>query len=141
MTRNQLSPAKRHECSPAPAKVLIVEGNPANAEMAVLVLAHAGYDSLRVPTGAQAVAAIPLWHPDLVLLDLVLPDLDGSEVCRQLRLSTSAPILIISTETDAAVIDLAMAAGASDYLRKPFRTGDLLTRIHARLATGSAAAQ
>ena len=119
------------------ARVLVAEGNPAAAEMVVLVLEHAGYQSMRTVTGRQVLAAAPQWHPDLVLLDLDLPDLPGPDVCRQLRQIVSAPILAVSTETDPEAAELAMACGASDYVRKPFRTVDLLSRIESRLA-GSA---
>ncbi|WP_067902367.1 response regulator transcription factor [Nocardia vaccinii] len=118
----------------ATAKVLVAEGNPAAAEMVVLVLEHAGYQSLRTVTGRQVLAAAPQWHPDLVLLDLDLPDLPGPDVCRRLREMVSAPILAVSTESDPEAAELAMACGASDYVRKPFRTVDLLARIESRLA-------
>lgn len=116
------------------ARVLVAEGNPAAAEMVVLVLEHAGYQSLRTVTGRQVLAAAPQWHPDLVLLDLDLPDLPGPDVCRRLREMVSAPILAVSTESDPEAAELAMACGASDYVRKPFRTVDLLARIESRLA-------
>ncbi len=116
------------------ARVLVAEGNPAAAEMVVLVLEHAGYQSLRTVTGRQVLAAAPRWRPDLVLLDLDLPDLPGPDVCRQLREMVSAPILAVSTESDPEAAELAMACGASDYVRKPFRTMDLLARIESRLA-------
>ncbi|WP_084531858.1 response regulator [Nocardia miyunensis] len=119
------------------ARVLVAEGNPAAAEMVGLVLEHAGYQSLRTVTGRQVLAAAPQWHPDLVLLDLDLPDLPGPDVCRQLRQMVSAPIVAVSTESDPEAAELAMACGASDYVRKPFRTVDLLSRIESRLA-GSA---
>lgn len=115
-------------------KVLIAESNPATAEMASLVLSNAGYYAMRAATGSQAIAEAHRWHPDLVLLELVLPDLDGAEVCRRLRLESPVPIMIVSTETDPDVIDDAIAAGAFDYLPKPFRMGELLSRIHDRLA-------
>lgn len=116
------------------AKVLVAEGNPAAAEMVVLVLEHAGYQSMRTVTGRQVLAAAPQWRPDLVLLDLDLPDLSGPDVCRRLRQMVSAPIVAVSTESDPEAAELAMACGASDYVRKPFRTMDLLARIESRLA-------
>jgi DNA-binding response OmpR family regulator len=103
--------------------------------MTALVLAHVGYRALQAMTGQQALAAVRLWEPDLVLLDLALPDLPGTQVCRQLRQLSPVPIMIVSTETDPGTIDLAMAAGASDYVRKPFRTVDLLARMELHLST------
>ncbi|WP_194289987.1 response regulator [Nocardia macrotermitis] len=116
------------------ARVLVAEGNPAAAEMVVLVLEHAGYQSMRTVTGRQVLAAALQWHPDLVLLDLDLPDLPGPDVCRRLREMVSAPILAVSTESDPEAAELALACGASDFVRKPFRTVDLLSRIESRLA-------
>ncbi|WP_433567080.1 response regulator [Nocardia sp. CA-151230] len=103
------------------------------AEMALLVLATAGYNAVHAATGTQALTLAPQWHPDLVLLDVLLPDLSGIDVCLRLRQSSSMPIMIMSAETDPAIIDLALTAGACDYLPKPFRTAELLTRIHTRL--------
>ncbi|MBY8859341.1 response regulator [Nocardia sp. CA2R105] len=136
------TPAPLGDETPAPlgdgklvvARVLVAEGNPATAEMVVLVLEHAGYQSMRTVTGRQVLAAAPQWHPDLVLLDLDLPDLPGPDVCRRLHQMVSAPILAVSTESDPEAAELAMACGASDYVRKPFRTVDLLSRIESRLA-------
>ncbi|MGX1810080.1 response regulator [Nocardia sp. NPDC055321] len=141
MNRHQLSARRvprplihpHRESDPALARVLVVEGHRATAEMALLVLSAAGYDSMHAPNGHQALALSERWHPDLVLLDLRLPDLHGVEVCRRLRITGDAPIMIVSAEPDRGVIESALAAGAADYLPKPFRTSELLTRIHARL--------
>ncbi|MBF6175822.1 response regulator [Nocardia blacklockiae] len=123
-----------HDASgPARGRVLVVETHPATAEMALLVLSGAGFDAMGTATGHQAVAAAHWWHPDLVLLDLILPDLPGIQVCRRLQ-DSAVPIMIVSTETDPDVIASAIAAGACDYLPKPFRTVDLLTRIRSRLS-------
>ena len=119
---------------PALGLVLVVETHPTTAEMTLLVLSLAGYDTVRVATGQLAVAAASRWTPDLVLLDPSLPDVPGTQLCRQLRRQCPAPIVVVSTATESAAIDDALAAGACDYLRKPFRTGELLTRIQHRLA-------
>ncbi|MFF0492030.1 response regulator [Nocardia sp. NPDC003482] len=116
-----------------PARVLVVEQDPATAEMTLLVLAAAGFEAVSTRTGGQALSAVDVWHPDLVLLELLLPDLPVAEVCARLRVASPAPIMIVSTETDPDVIELALGAGACDYLAKPFRTRELLTRIHTRL--------
>ncbi|MEU0544779.1 response regulator [Nocardia sp. NPDC005978] len=121
------------ESDPALARVLVVEGHLATAEMALLVLSAAGYDSMHAANASQALALSERWHPDLVLLDLRLPDLHGVEVCRRLLVSGDAPIMVVSAERDPDVIESVLAAGAVDYLPKPFRTSELLTRIHARL--------
>lgn len=117
---------------PVAGRVLVVEQRAATAEMALLVLAAAGYDAVHAATGTEALTLTPQWLPDLVLLD-VLPDLSGVELCVRLRAQSAVPLMIVSAETDPAIIDLAFTAGACDYLPKPFRTAELLTRIHARL--------
>ncbi|MFF0634358.1 response regulator transcription factor [Nocardia sp. NPDC004151] len=122
----------RDEMRPA-ARVLIVEQHPATAEMTLLVLAAAGFDAVHTSTAAQALTAVAGWKPDLVLTDLMLPDLSGPEFCLRLRATLSVPILIVTTETDPDLVGLAISAGASGYLPKPFRTGELLDRIHAGL--------
>ncbi|MGW4243946.1 response regulator transcription factor [Nocardia sp. NPDC004722] len=111
----------------------MVEQHATTAEMALLVLKAAGYEALHAGSGTQALALAPLWHPDLILLDILLPDLPGIDVCLRLCQTSTAPILIVSAETEPAVIDLALTAGACDYLTKPFRTAELITRIGARL--------
>ncbi|MVU78082.1 response regulator [Nocardia sp. ET3-3] len=119
---------------PAPAsRVLVVERHATTAEMALLVLAAAGYDALHAGSGAQALTLTPQWHPDLILLDILLPDLSGIDVCLRLCQTSSAPVMIVTAETEPAIIDLALTAGACDYLPKPFRTADLITRIGTRL--------
>ncbi|MFE3187976.1 response regulator transcription factor [Nocardia sp. NPDC059240] len=115
------------------SRVLVVEQHATTAEMALLVLAAAGYDALHAGSGTQALALNSRWHPDLILLEILLPDLSGIEVCLRLRESSSAPVMIVSAETEPAVIDLALTAGACDYLPKPFRTAELMTRIQACL--------
>lgn len=122
----------RDETRPT-ARVLIVEQHPATAEMTQLVLAAAGFDAVHTSTATQALTAVTSWKPDLVLMDLMLPDLSGAEFCVRLRATSSVPILIVSTETDPDLVGLAISAGASGYLPKPFRTGDLLDRIHTGL--------
>ncbi|GAB2557798.1 response regulator [Nocardia heshunensis] len=119
---------------PAPtSRVLVVEQHATNAEMALLVLTAAGYDALHACSGAQALTLTAQWHPDLILLDILLPDRSGIDVCLSLCQASPAPVMIISAETDSTIIDLALTAGACDYLPKPFRTAELMTRIQARL--------
>ncbi|MFJ9371249.1 response regulator [Nocardia sp. NPDC101769] len=110
-----------------------MEEHAATAEMALLVLATAGYDALHAGSGTQALTFTRQWLPDLILLEILLPDLSGIDVCLRLRQTTPAPVMVMSAETDPAVIDLAFAARACDYLPKPFRTAELIGRIHTRL--------
>ncbi|MFB7719768.1 PleD family two-component system response regulator [Nocardia sp. NPDC056100] len=116
-----------------PAKVLVVECNPAAAEVAVLILATAGYHSVQAMSGQRALGATMLWSPDLVLVDPLLPDMPGTRLCRQLRRRTTAPILMLSDRNDSTSLAHAAAAGVSECVPIPVETGYLLGRIHAHL--------
>ena len=88
--------------------------------------------------GAEGVTAVTRERPDIVLLDLMLPGIDGLEVCRQLRTRTSVPIIMVTARTEEADRVLGLEGGADDYLVKPFSSRELLARIraHARRAMG-----
>ncbi len=88
--------------------------------------------------GAEGVTAVTRERPDIVLLDLMLPGMDGLEVCRQLRTRTSVPIIMVTARTEEADRVLGLEGGADDYLVKPFSSRELLARIraHARRALG-----
>lgn len=108
--------------------VLIVEDDDAVAEPLAKGLAREGFSVRRVATGADALAAPPA---DLVLLDLGLPDIDGYEVCRQLRARSSAPIIVLSARGEEVDRIVGLELGADDYLVKPFGFRELLARIRA----------
>jgi two-component system KDP operon response regulator KdpE len=128
---------------PAPAPlVLVVEDEEPMARLLRSVLSSAGYRVLDVATGRDALLHAPGRNPDVVVLDLGLPDVDGLEVVRRLREWMRAPILVVSArareEEKVAVLD----AGADDYLTKPFGTSELLARLrvalrHANLSEGT----
>ena len=120
-------------------RVLLVEDDDAIAEPLVEGLTREGLTVERVATGAAALEAGPV---DLVLLDLGLPDLDGLEVCRQLRARTSVPVIVISARGEELDRVLGLELGADDYVVKPFGFRELMARIRAvsRRTTGSAAA-
>ncbi|MGW4531805.1 response regulator transcription factor [Nocardia sp. NPDC004340] len=122
-----------------PSKVLVVESNPAMTEIEVLVLASAGHEVISAPDAQQALALARRWNPDLVLLELDLPDLPGANLCRQLRDHSPIPIIAVSLGGDPDVIDDAYAAGACDYLPKPLRNSELLDHIRAHLTAPWAA--
>jgi DNA-binding response OmpR family regulator len=115
---------------PAGASVLIVEDDPGIGSQLVRALSRGGYAVDLVTTGA---AALSRADPDVVLLDLGLPDADGVDVCRQLRLRSGAAIIVVTAygeETDRVT---ALDAGADDYLVKPFGLSELQARIRAVL--------
>jgi two-component system response regulator RegX3 len=121
-------------------RVLLVEDDDRIAVPLVDGLRRHGFDPTRVTTGAQALAAP---ETDVVLLDLGLPDLDGIEVCRQLRARSRVPILVITARGEETDRVLGLELGADDYLVKPFGFRELVARIRAvqRRVAGPAAAE
>jgi len=111
-------------------RVLVVEDDPGIATQLVRGLTRAGYETGSVTTG-QAALDWPV--PDVVLLDLGLPDIDGVEVCRRLRQSCDAAIIVVTARGEESDRVLALDEGADDYLIKPFGLQELLARIRAVL--------
>ena len=110
--------------------MLVVEDDAGIATQLVRGLARGGYEADHVTTGADALA----WGlPDVVLLDLGLPDMDGVEVCRQLREHADVAIIVVTARGEEPERVLALDAGADDYLVKPFGLAELLARIRAVL--------
>jgi two-component system KDP operon response regulator KdpE len=96
-------------------------------------LKSAGYSLYPASSGEDALRRYQWARPELILLDLFLPDMDGKELLRRLRNWTSAPILVMSVRDEESEIIACLDAGADDYLTKPFGTGELLARIRAAL--------
>jgi DNA-binding response OmpR family regulator len=115
-------------------RILVVEDDQRLARFLERVLVEEGYAVDRSTSGADAVTQVRASGYDLVLLDWMIPDLDGIEVCRQVRRSGSAvPILMLTARDQISERVLGLDAGADDYLVKPFEIGELLARIHALL--------
>jgi two-component system KDP operon response regulator KdpE len=104
------------------------------------ILRGAGYDVDTAATGESALARAALKTPDAVILDLMLPDRSGIEVCRQLRAWTQVPILLLSVVGEEDDKVAALDAGADDYVMKPFGVNELLARLRAALRRGGAPA-
>lgn len=111
----------------------MVDDDQAIAEMVGIVLRGKGYEVATSPDGASALETFPRLRPDLVLLDLMLPGMDGIEVCRRLRRESGVPILMLTARTDTADVVEGLEAGADDYLTKPFEAEELVARIKARV--------
>ena len=114
-------------------RILVVDDEPSILAVMVPLLQARDYDVATATTGHAALEAVTRHPPDLVILDLGLPDLDGVEVCRQLREGRTIPIIILSArgkETDKVA---ALDAGADDYVTKPFSPQELLARVRAAL--------
>jgi DNA-binding response OmpR family regulator len=113
--------------------VLVVEDDPGIATQLVRGLERAGYTAQSVAMGAEALSRPP---SDVVLLDLGLPDIDGVDVCRQLRQSSDTAIIVVTARGEESDRVLALDEGADDYLVKPFGLAELLARIRAVLRRG-----
>ena len=122
------------------ALVLVVDDEPQILRALQTNLRGAGYEVATAATAEQALSAAAMRPPDAVILDLVLPDGSGVEVCRELRSWSSAPILVLSVVGDEPEKVAALDAGADDYVQKPFGIDELLARLRAllRRATPSA---
>ena len=118
-------------------RILVVEDEDAIAEPLTDGLRREGFEVERAASGAEALAA-PI--PDLVLLDLRLPDIDGLTVCRELRTRSSVPIIIITAKGEEVDRVVGLEMGADDYVVKPFGFRELLARIRAVTRRSSAAA-
>ena len=115
------------------SRILVVDDDVALAEMIGIVLEGEGYTVSTCPDGAKAVAAFQEHHPDLVLLDLMLPGMDGFEVCAALRAESNVPIVMLTARSDTADVVTGLEAGADDYVPKPFKPRELVARVRARL--------
>ena len=115
------------------ASVLVVDDDQALAEMLGIVLRKEGYDVATCGDGGRALAMFRELKPDLVLLDVMLPSLDGIEVASQLRAESGVPIVMLTARTDTRDVVAGLEAGADDYVVKPFKPQELLARIRARL--------
>jgi len=109
--------------------LLVVEDDDAIAVPLVDGLERAGFTTNRVATGADALANLD--RTDLVLLDLGLPDMDGSEVCRRVRSESAVPIIIVTARGDESERVLGLELGADDYIVKPFGLRELIARVRA----------
>ena len=114
-------------------RVLVVDDDPALAEMLGIVLRTEGFEPSFVADGDRAMTAFRATKPDLVLLDLMLPGIDGIDVCRQIRSESGTPIVMLTARSDTIDVVLGLECGADDYIVKPFKPKELVARMRARL--------
>lgn len=115
------------------ARILVVEDDRDLAQALTLELGHNGHETKTARDGPAALLAAKDWKPDLVLLDLGLPTLDGVEVCKRLRDASATPIIIITAREAISDRVRGLDAGADDYLAKPFSLEELMARVRAAL--------
>ncbi len=114
-------------------RILLVEDDPRLAEMLTEYLSQSGFRVTHAPNGRTAVGHIAAGEADAVVLDLMLPDMDGLEVCRQARAVSDVPVLMLTARGDAIDRIVGLEMGADDYLPKPFEPRELLARLRAIL--------
>ena len=114
-------------------RILLVEDEPALSEPLAFLLEREGYDVEVVADGREAVTSFDRSGADLVLLDLMLPGLPGTEVCREIRARSSVPIIMLTAKDSEVDIVVGLELGADDYITKPYSTRELLARIRAVL--------
>jgi two-component system response regulator MtrA len=115
------------------AKILVVDDDTALAEMIGIVLRAEGFEISFCADGSGALDAFHNADPDLVLLDLMLPGIDGIEVCSQIREESGVPIIMLTAKSDTADVVKGLESGADDYVVKPFNPKELVARIRTRL--------
>jgi two-component system response regulator MtrA len=115
------------------ARILVVDDDTALAEMIGIVLRTEGFDTVFCADGALAVETFQREKPDLVLLDLMLPGMDGIEICSLIRQESGVPIIMLTAKSDTTDIVGGLESGADDYIVKPFNPKELVARIRTRL--------
>jgi two-component system response regulator MtrA len=115
------------------ARVLVVDDDQALSEMLGIVLRAEGYEALFCDDGSKAQGIFKETKPDLVLLDLMLPGIDGIEVCKRIRSESGVPIVMLTARGDTLDVVKGLESGADDYIIKPFKPKELVARIKARL--------
>lgn len=123
-------------------KILVVEDEKSIAHFISTVLNNNGYEAMRARTGQEALAMVSSHCPDLIILDLGLPDMDGMELLKNIRSWSGLPIVVVSARSHERDKVAALDAGADDYLTKPFGTAELLARVrtairHTRTMSGN----
>ncbi|MFG3426901.1 response regulator [Streptomyces californicus] len=114
-------------------RVVLVEDDPSVRDGVEMGLLRRGHDVLATATGEAGLEAVDTFHPDLLLLDLMLPGMDGVEVCRRVRARGQLPIIMLTARGDDVDIVVGLDAGADDYVVKPARTEVIEARIRAVL--------
>ena len=118
-------------------RILIVDDDANIAELISLYLMKECYETMIVGDGEEALKRFPDFKPNLVLLDLMLPGMDGYQVCRELRTSSQVPIIMLSAKGEIFDKVLGLDEGADDYIAKPFGMMELMARIRQALDEGN----
>ena len=127
--------------NPPSARILVVDDQPANIQVVGTVLGKLGYEIIPALDGPTALKRLAAHTPDLVLLDLLMPEMDGCEVCRRLRENPDwqdLPVIFVSAADDKDLVVQALEAGGVDYITKPFNQAELVLRVKTQIDLKSA---
>src|ERR687889_243189 len=132
--------------APAPAgerrpRVLVVEDEPVINQAVADRLRAEGFDVAQEYAGPTAVETAGSWHPDALVLDVMLPGFDGHEVCRRVQAARPVPVLMLTARDDETDVLVGLGVGADDYLTKPFSMRELVARLKALLRRVDRAAE
>ena len=118
---------------PLADRVLVVDDEPALVELVAFNLRKAGFDVVTAADGPAALEAVRAWSPQAVVLDVMLPGLDGFDVCREMRRFSAVPVLMLTARKEEVDRVVGLEIGADDYLTKPFSPRELVARVRALL--------
>ena len=124
-----------------PSKVLVVDDDPEIVTFLSTLLELEGIESSVATSAAAALEQLQQGAPDLVLLDIAMPDRDGIDLCRELKndpRTAEVPVFVVSARPGKDVVERALAAGAEEFIRKPFENSELISRIRDRLSSAEA---
>ena len=131
----------RNTDAASPARILVVDDQPSNIQVVGSVLGKLGHEIVPASDGPSALKRVAIRKPDLILLDLLMPAMDGFEVCRRLRENpdwNDVPVIFLSAADDKDLIVRALDAGGVDYITKPFNQAELVSRVRTQLALKNA---
>jgi len=114
-------------------RILVVDDDPPSVKMTAFLLREEGYEVLTADNGRRALELVQSDAPDLVIMDVMMPHIDGLEVTRRIRQTTDVPIIILSAKGETADKVMGLEVGADDYLAKPFEPSELIARVKAVL--------
>ena len=125
----------------SPARILVVDDQPSNIQILGAVLGQWGHEIIPASDGVTALKRVALRRPDLILLDLLMPEMDGCEICHRLKANPDwkdIPVIFLSAAGDKDLIVRALDAGGVDYITKPFNHAELISRVRTQLALKTA---
>lgn len=116
-----------------PEKILIIDDEEATIQLISMLLEKRGFETIKAFRADEGLKKAYRYQPDLVLLDIMMPDMDGWEVCKRLREMSDVPIIFLTARTDVKDIVRGLEMGADDYVTKPYENDELVARVRAHL--------